>query len=312
MGLIILGNKFKGSVARLTPVWPFAVFAAAVLACVPLRLYQTIRLIEPETGFFTLGNHVTDTIMYVVAAVAAVLILVLSYLGIGAKTPMPGEGRSGALCAIAAVMAVAFLADGVGTVYSLVRSAVEYSSTLGASGTARYTVMQLVTEGAQILFAVLSCTYFACLSFSWNGRSSASLYAALAVAPVFWAIARAVNRFIRMINFKNVSDLLLELFMLAFMMIFFLAFARVNSKVERTGVQWQVYGCGLVASLLAAIVSIPRLVMLICGLGDRIAQGYPLNLCDLFLPFFIVFYLLVASSRKAEEGPAALKAGPAD
>ncbi len=311
MGLMNLANKLKGSVPRLTPMWIFAIFAAAVLSCVPLRLYQTIRLIEPETGFFTQGNHITVTLLYTVAGIAAVLILILSYLGIGARTPMPGEGRSRTLCVMAAVMAVAFLADGIGTVYTLVNSAVEYSGTLGASGTARYTVMQLVTEGAQILFSVISCTYFSCLAFSWNGKGSAALYAVLAVAPVFWAIARAVNRFIRMINFKNVSDLLLELFMLAFMMIFFLAFARVNSKVERAGVQWQVYGCGLVTALLAAVVSIPRLVMLVCGMGDRIADGYPLNPCDLAAPFFIVIYLLVASSYRREQ-PAAPQAGTAD
>lgn len=297
-----MNNKIKGSVPKLTPSWILLVFAAAVLICVPLRLYQTIRLIEPETGFFVSGGHATVTILYVVAAVAGVAILVMSYLGIRPEAVSAGI-KSKLLCVMAALMAAAFLVDAVYTIYSIVSSFVEYSGASSADGTARYAVMQLITEGAQILFALLSGIYFACLSFSWNGRSAASLYAVLAVMPVFWAIVRAVNRFIRMINFKNVSDLLLELFMLAFMMLFFLAFARVNSRVESDGVQWQVYGCGLVAALVAAIVSIPRLIMLICGMGDRIAAGYPLNACDLVLPFFIVAYLLVVSSGVKAEKP---------
>lgn len=293
MGLIILGVKLKGRVSRIAPSWILLIFAAAVLVCVPLRLYQTLRLIAPETGFFTLGNHAAVPALYTVAGIAAAALLILSYLGIqpGAAAP---AGRNRALCAAGGIMAAAFLTDGLYSVYSLVQSAVEYSA-LAAEGTARYTMIQLVTVAAQVLFAVLSCVYFACLAFSWNGRGTATLYAILAITPVFWAIARAVNRFIRMINFKNVSDLLLELFMLAFMMLFFLAFARLNSRVEYEEVTWQAYGCGLAAALAAAIVSLPRLIMLVCGMGDRIAAGYPLNLCDLVFPFFVITYLLFIS-----------------
>lgn len=286
---------------KLTPSWILLIFAAAVLICVPLRLYQTICLIEPETGFFVSGGHITVTILYVVAAVAGVALLVLSYLGIRPDVPSR-RIRSRALCVMAVVMATAFLIDAVYTIYTIVSSAVEYSASAGAEDGARYAVMQFITQAAQVVFAVLSCVYFACLSFSWNGRGSSALYAILAVMPVFWAVVRAVNRFIRMINFKNVSDLLLELFMLAFMMLFFLAFARVNSRVESEGVQWQLYGCGLSAALAAAIVSIPRLIMMLCGLGGRIADGYPLNACDLVLPFFVVAYLLYISSGSREEG----------
>lgn len=292
---------------KLTPSWILLVFAAAVLICVPLRLYQAICLIEPETGFFVSGGHVTVTILYVVAAVSGAALLILSYLGIRPDVP-ERRIRSRALCVMAAVMAAAFLIDAGYTIYTIVSSAVEYSAS--AEDGARYAVMQFITQAAQVVFAMISCVYFACLSFSWDGRGSSTLYAVLAVMPVFWAIVRAVNRFIRMINFKNVSDLLLELFMLAFMMLFFLAFARVNSRVESEGVRWQLYGCGLAAALAAAIVSIPRLIMVICGLGSRIAEGYPLNACDLVLPFFVVAYLLYIStateSREEEFEPSAL------
>lgn len=292
---------------KLTPSWILLVFAAAVLICVPLRLYQAICLIEPETGFFVSGGHVTVTILYVVAAVSGAALLILSYLGIRPDVP-ERRIRSRALCVMAAVMAAAFLIDAGYTIYTIVSSAVEYSAS--AEDGARYAVMQFITQAAQVVFAMISCVYFACLSFSWDGRGSSTLYAVLAVMPVFWAIVRAVNRFIRMINFKNVSDLLLELFMLAFMMLFFLAFARVNSRVESEGVRWQLYGCGLAAALAAAIVSIPRLIMVICGLGSRIADGYPLNACDLVLPFFVVAYLLYIStateSREEEFEPSAL------
>lgn len=301
MGLMNLNNKLKGRVRQLTPSWILLVFAAAVLICVPLRLYQTICLIEPETGFFVAGDHASVTVLYVVAAVAGAAILVMSYLGIRPDVP-DRRIKSRALCVMAAVMAAAFLIDAFYTIYTIVRSAVEYSAAAGMDGGGRYAVMQFITQGAQVVLAMLSCIYFACLSFSWNGRGTASLYAVLAVMPVFWAIACAVNRFIRMINFKNVSDLLLELFMLAFMMLFFLAFARVNSRVESEGVRWQLYGCGLAAALAAAIVNVPRLIMILCGLGGRIADGYPLNVCGLVFPFFMVAYLLYISAGSREDG----------
>lgn len=293
-------KQLRGSSRRVTAVWPMLIFAVAVLAGIPLRLYQTICLIEPETGFFTDKTNFSVPALYAVLGVAAALIVALSYICRGLPQDAP-RSRSKTLGGLAAVLSVAFLADAGIQVYHTVQVFMDEAGMLGSAGMGRYLIMQLLTLGLQSLLAVLCCAYFALLGLSAFGKGPAySRFKILAAVPVFWAVARTVNRFIRMINFKNVSDLLLELLMLAVLMLFFLAFARVNSRVEAKDNIWRLFAYGLTAAMLQFVISVPRLALIVCGMGDRIVDLYPLDVCDLLLPAFILAYLFISVQQSQQ------------
>ena len=109
----------------------------------------------------------------------------------------------------------------------------------------------------------------------------------LAVTPVFWATMRMIQRFTRTISFIFVSDLLLELFMIAFMMMFFLSFAQLASDVNSRHVVNKVYAYGLIGAMLAAVVSIPRIILSIVD-SSLIVASNPLEICDLGFLVFVV------------------------
>ena len=134
-----------------------------------------------------------------------------------------------------------------------------------------------------------------------------SSFRVLSVMPVVWSICRIIYRFVTKISFINVSDLLLELFMLVFLISFTLAFAQVVTNVTPEICAWRLFGCGLPAALLAFVISVPRLMMLVMLHTDRIVTGHSLAPCDLmlavFIPVFLYFTTVAVKKKKVEQKP---------
>ena len=103
---------------------------------------------------------------------------------------------------------------------------------------------------------------------------------------------RLIFRFTATISFIKVSDLLLEMFMLAFMLIFFTAFAQLNSKIESKGLDWKLVAFGLPAAVLALVCFIPRFIMVISGKSEMLYTGSPVEYCDLATALFALSIVL--------------------
>lgn len=56
----------------------FGIFAAALIVALPLRAYQLIFLIDPETGFYTKTNF-TVPLLYVLLILVGIAFIVLSF-----------------------------------------------------------------------------------------------------------------------------------------------------------------------------------------------------------------------------------------
>ena len=61
-------QKFK----EVNPFILFVFFIAAVIIALPLRVFQLMRIIEPETGFWADKAHFTIPILYAVLAIGTV------------------------------------------------------------------------------------------------------------------------------------------------------------------------------------------------------------------------------------------------
>lgn len=279
----------------------FGTFAAALVLALPIRVYQLLFLIEPATGFYSKTNF-TVPFLYVLLAAAGVLFFLLSYYP--KQVSFGGKIKSSKIFAVLPfAIAVAFIIDAAiktSDIFAMVTST-------DVTGYAASQNMPSLFSGdsfmifIRIIFAVISCVYFAILGFSYCGIIyDASQFKSLALAPLAWTIFRLITDFMWKINYRNISDLLLEMFMLAAFMFFFLSFARINSDIGREGAYRKLYAFGFTGSLIALTLSVPRLVLILIGQSNHIVNDFGFSPVDLLIGIFMVYYLLISVKSKEE------------
>lgn len=292
-------KKIKGCLSKPEPIALIAIAALSLCALLPLRVYQVTTLIDPETGFFS-TNHFTVPLMYVIGSIVILTLLVLSFLNNKANRARNCIAKSVSLGIVSMFTALGLTYDSIVSVldfmqinseYSVTTHGVPYSAYLTQSGAAA-----LIAEGVTgILAAFFFCIYAVSC---FKKESKLSSFALISVTPTLWAISRIVLRFLEKISFVNISDLLLELIMLAFMIIFMLTFAQVVTGTSPEVSAWRLFGCGLPAAVMAFIICVPRIFLAITGNFELMVEGYEIEFCDLALAIFIPLFLYHTSTAK--------------
>lgn len=283
-------KKIKGSVSAIKLRYIFIAFAISLVALLPLRVYQLLTLVETSSGFFA-KNDFTVTLIYVAVAAFAVAFLIMSYMS--SRMPSVGlpKGKN-------PVLAISALLAAVGFVYDIFKTAKDI---LPLNQTNPTVFMNLLKNNMDekggsfvvlgILFAFFSVVYFLLFAISHiNGSHSYKGSKILALAPMAWAMTSLVTRLMRAISFVRVSELLFEIFAFVFLMLFFMAFARASSEVYVESCIWEIFGCGLSASLLLALITIPRAVVAVFKIAP--VDGHELNFAHLGVLIFVVSYIL--------------------
>lgn len=261
-------------------------FLVAFLVGTALRCIQMAKFIDPETGFFT-GGGVFNILFYAVLGVSALVFCAVSFLSADCKRVEIGGLCDSKAAKATRFMAFGFIIDSIGSFISGVYN-------FGSATTAYTDVMKSGTLPMmlQSIFALFSAIYFFILASDFSkGTEKAYKRKILATAPVCWAGARLIYRFLRQISFIEVSDLFLELVMIAFMVMFFMALAQVASGVYKDTVKWRLTGFGLSAGLIAAVLSVSRLVMSVVEMvmqADYTVSGHSFSFADLLFAVFAV------------------------
>lgn len=286
--------KLKSSVKMIHPDAIFLLFVIAVLVVLPLRVYQLTTIIDPATGFYTDLSNMTIVLLYTVAGAFMLFMLVLSFLSKNIPASIPPKGIKVPLGTAAVLLSVSMLIDAI-TQFSFLAVSFFESNNTGIP----ISFSEIISEiGAipiflQTVFALLSCIYFIIFAISYlTGKTTYAENRLLALAPLAWAIFRIIYRFMRAISFTRVSELLFELFALVMLMMFFIAFARISSNVNRKGNMWSIFGSGLSAAMFLLIVSVPRFVLMLIGRNDLIVENSPFEIADLACAVFIIVYVL--------------------
>ena len=278
----------------VNPFILFVFFIAAVIISLPLRVFQLMQNVEANTGFWINRDSITVYILYAVLGIGIVLPILLSLIykrGLG-KTVEVGEKKllggifSFILSATLIVNAITRYGDFSDAFFSISNSANMFSELSKSGGIA------MVLEA---FFAVVSAIFFIMYGIAQINGKSASEYKLLAIMPLFWSVFR-ILRFMREISFLNVSELFLELLMIAFLLMFFMAFAQVTAKVNGKGVEWKLFAYGLPAALLCLLCFVPRVIVTILGKGEFIYALSSIEFCDLGVALFII-YVLVDRSK---------------
>lgn len=288
-------NNSSVSIKPLLSVFVISGVIATVLRCIQMWKY-----IDPETGF-SVGGGIFSILLYAVLILSCGYFSVASFLSRdGGKIDVHGI-KSPLLGSFALVFAVSLLYDWIYSFSHGVASLGE-SSYLGG-------VKSLMTSGSlplsiQSIFAFFSAVYFFIVALDFlKGSAKSSKFKLLALSPVGWAGLRLIHRFVRQISFVEVSDLLLELIMLAFMIMFFMAFAQTNSGVYSEDFKWRLTGFGLSAGVIALCLSVARLVFTFINSAAYINPEHPFYFADFAFSFFVIVLALeaVKSLQNGEE-----------
>lgn len=277
-------KKIKNSVSSISPDVSILIMCFGILIACPLRIFQMLRNMDSVTGFFEDYSSITVIIFYAVLAVAAFLILLLTFLSGGIPSSVAPRGRHIPLALASAVFAATLFYDGI--------------SSYIPSGESTATIVQnaqtvSTLNHIQAIFAMLSCCYFVVFFISYMaGKEFHKKLKLLALCPLVWCVVRVLSKLTVIISVLRVSELLLEICALIFLMIFFMTFARVASDVNCKGSMWSVIACGCVASLLILTYTVPRFMLLVTGNSDSLVDGYPFNAADAGAVLFVLVFII--------------------
>lgn len=293
-------NKIKGSSSAVKMKYLLFVFAAAVLVALPTRVYQLLALVDASNGFYK-ESDVTVPVLYAVLAVFGILFLVLSFVSKEVPSPKLPAGKNSLLGIASFVMTA-----GLG--YDMFKTLREILPANQGNGVVYISLLKnnLSENGGAFLllsfvFAFFAMIYFIVFGISHiNGKASYKEFKLLALSPLCWAMAHLVIKLRNEISFIRVSELLFEIFMFVFAMLFLLTFARISSGVFTEDSMWGIYGYGLTASLLASVVTIPRIVIALVGLDA--VEGYEFNFAHLTLLIFILAYVFASLGVGFKDG----------
>ncbi len=263
-----------------------------------IRTVQVFSFIDRETGFYK-GNPVLSYVLYFIIAASSVLFAATSFLSKEtAEIKLTGR-KDTLLFVITCLLSVGFLYDSAAAFFGT------FDSMGGASyGISAFQSMMLsgtIPQFFQSIFALLSAVYF--LVFAKDakkGTSGAANMKILAVAPVCWAGFRLIHRFVEQISYVRVSELLLELVLLALMVMFFMSFAQVSSGVYVKNARWRIAGLGLPAALISLTLNVPRLIFVIAEGADELYTKYPFRVCDFIVALFITVLVIKITVKKDE------------
>lgn len=276
------------------------VFIAALIIALPLRIYQyTAGIIEPQTGFFATNSMSVYALFAVlVAGVAAIILFgfikrkTLDYSL--DKVKRPGMGALSGLFAASLIIDAVSCLDAMGSIDIGLRV-----SETSPERTSYYIIL------LQMIFALISALYFVILCVGLlSGKTTAEEFRIVSLAPVFWNIFRMISRFMRTISYIRVSELLFEMIMLVFMILFFMTFAQCNSRVSDKDCKWKLGAYGLPAALFALICFVPRFILSLTGKADVIYSYSVIEYADCAAALFIIGTVLtrVCTAKPEKDG----------
>ena len=292
-------KKLKGSIAKPGNVTFIIIAALSLCVLLPLRVFETTTLIESDTGFFN-GFHPVIPIFYVLLAAVVCFLFIGSFLNEPCNRSRDCIKDNKTLGVVSALMAASMVYESIS---EFIAYAAAKSSSLNENLFYVESASSKTGNGAPALFcagifAIVSAAFFAIYSLKCFGiKFKIPGFKLLSVSPVIWAICRIVFRFIKKISFVNVSDLLLELFLLVFYISFYLALSQIVTGVTPEIAAWRLYGCGLPAALLAFLICVPRLFLMIVK-PELLVNGYSFNPCDLAAAIFIPTFLFFTSKTE--------------
>ena len=258
-------------------VW--RIFLVTLLIALPVRLYQTLFLLEPETGFYKDGS-VSTAIVFIALMAGCVLL----YADM-ARSPAPvPQLPVRSLPAAAASMFTGFLFCGQ-SLFSL----------LGVPSVENE-LMNRILAAAGILagLALLVQAYGHAV-----GRNFWERYPLPALLPPVWGCACLVALFLTYSGSVNIAENVYDTFSVVFLLLFFFAYAKLHAGMEPERSARNTVRYGLMAIAFAAVTVLPELLLRLTGVSPVTSYPFGMYLMNGMAAIFILCFLLAL--RRAPE-----------
>lgn len=270
---------------------PLFVSLLALLVAVPLRVYQYFKVLEPETGFYS-SNDISVYVMYILLGAAMLLSVLIPLINKKKLITVTSVKKSPVFLVFSLILAVTIIIDSAGQLMG-------YFDLYDAASAAGGTVTEYVkNQGGTFLLlqavsGAVAAVYFFVSGLSVSlGNSDGSRLKILGLTPVLWYIFKLLYRFKRTISFTNVSELMLELFAIVFLMMFFFALAQTVAKIDAQTVFWKIFAYGVPAAMFALMCFLPRFIVMIIGKSELLNTHYGVSYSDLGVAAYIIYNLL--------------------
>ncbi|MBQ3136000.1 MAG: hypothetical protein IJB74_00820 [Clostridia bacterium] len=266
-----------------------------------IRTVQTFLYIDRETGFSTGGTALSVMLCLLIVGSTLFFMAVAFSSKKTANISLDIEKNS-LMSVISVMLSLSFIYDSMSAFLSSFDSVgnvpygVPVFQSMMLSGT--------IPKFFQSVFALLSAVYFIFFAkAAIKGNNAFNKHKILAVSPVCWAGFRLIHRFVEQISYIRVSELLYELVLLAFLVMFFMAFAQLSSGVYIKNARWRILGLGLPTALISLTLNIPRLIYVLSAGADELYGKYPFKVCDFVIALFIVVLAvnIIGEKTKAVE-----------
>ena len=266
-------KKLKGSLKSVKMKYLLFMYAASLFILLPLRVYQLLAATERLTGFFVIGDK-TGYVIYGLILLFVVLFLALSFLSREVPSPRLKSGKNMPLGIAALIFAAGLLYD--------VSMFVVKMYPAGASGSVFFSALKMnIINGTPIfnipkmLLAVITIIWLVLFAVgNFGGKFDYKRYKIIALAPVFWAVIRTMSYLTDAINYFNVSEVLFEIAANAFLVLFFLAEARISTGVFSVDSMWGIYGYGFSAAVFISLITVPRIVVTVLNRSNPISFSF--------------------------------------
>lgn len=276
--------KIIGRCKKINPILPLYIVVGLLALAIPVRTYQLLFITESATGFY----KTTDWSVYVIYGLSAIA-FVISYIFVNLAKNVPASKddirkKNPVLAVSAVVFAVGVAIDSIFSLVSILMGQVAVEN-----------MSAVWIEAAFGVFAAIYILIFGVSHF--DGKSTYSQHKFLALAPLFWVTGRIILKIMTKIAYVNVADLMLEIFMLAFMMIFFLSFARISTGLSNEKSMRSLFASGYVCLFLCALTNVPRVVLMLTGNKALLPVDYPVSISDLACSIFVAAYIVNAMKK---------------
>lgn len=290
--------KLRASVNKLNKKVIFILMGAVGLIFTALRFYQMNKLTDPETGFFTDMTHITVVLYYVLWFVTVLSPMLLCYLSSQCKSGAFAGGRSIFLSLCSLVMGAGALTKAL-SVYREV-SAGASSMMLGILRYAKEGKAYIELVG--VVLGVLAAIVFAVNAISLlTGSKLISSLKFCQLIPALWLFTVTVTHFKVNVSYFNVTQLMLQIFADAFLMLFMFEFARFISGIGITEADWLVYASGITALILLCAASLPNLMLFIGGHSEKLVSHCPFEWYSIAAVLYVLAALITLALNKSKE-----------
>lgn len=296
--------KIKGTLQAIKTKYLYITFAVSLLICTALRFYHSVKLIDPETGFYT-NSDFTVALLYILLVAAGLFMTVGAFLSANNGTLVPEKtlAKNKHLGVISTILGLSFLTEVLQSVLSAFYASRNATIYTDISYFTQYMKNGYLPNLLVALFALLTSFYFIKFATSCLGKCTIASSRVFALVPVVWALIKLVSFFVKQISFVRVSDLFFEIAAIIFTAVFLLSLAQCVSGIYADVAQWRITGVGLTAALLLIMLNFPKFCLTMFGGDSHIVTDYPVNYAELVMGIFIlgVVFSLGRNTANADE-----------